>query len=62
VEIGSNYKARVERLDGLRVARVRLLPPRSQATLTEERTAPGSESATGSANGAVPRDERERES
>lgn len=62
VEIGSNYKARVERLDGLRVARVRLLPPRSQTTLTEERTAPGSESATGSANGAVPRDERERES
>jgi CBS domain containing-hemolysin-like protein len=30
VEIGGNWRARVERLDGLRVARVRLLPPRSQ--------------------------------
>lgn len=28
VDIGGNYRARVERLDGLRVARVRLLPPR----------------------------------
>jgi CBS domain containing-hemolysin-like protein len=27
VDIGGNYRARVERLDGLRVARVRLLPP-----------------------------------
>jgi CBS domain containing-hemolysin-like protein len=31
VDIGGNYRARVERLDGLRVARVRLLPPRGQA-------------------------------
>ena len=29
VDIGSSYRARVERLDGLRVARVRLLPPRT---------------------------------
>lgn len=28
VEIGSNYRARVERLDGLRIARVRLVPIR----------------------------------
>jgi CBS domain containing-hemolysin-like protein len=61
VDIGSNYKARVERLDGLRVARVRLLPPRGQATLTEERPAPGTDSANSSANGAVPKEERERE-
>jgi len=31
VDIDGNYRARVERLDGLRVARVRLLPPRAQA-------------------------------
>jgi putative hemolysin len=30
VDLGSSYRARVERLDGLRVARVRLLPPRTQ--------------------------------
>jgi magnesium and cobalt exporter, CNNM family len=35
VEIGGSYRARVERLDGLRVARVRLLPPRQ--TPAEER-------------------------
>jgi CBS domain containing-hemolysin-like protein len=35
VEIGANYRARVERLDGLRVARVRLLPPRAQTTVSE---------------------------
>jgi putative hemolysin len=29
VEIGGGYRARVERLDGLRIARVRLLPPRA---------------------------------
>jgi CBS domain containing-hemolysin-like protein len=29
VEIGCGYSARVERLDGLRIARVRLLPPRN---------------------------------
>jgi CBS domain containing-hemolysin-like protein len=29
VSIGSGYTARVERLDGLRIARVRLLPPRN---------------------------------
>ncbi|TMB89424.1 MAG: hypothetical protein E6J45_10165 [Chloroflexi bacterium] len=62
VEIGSNYKARVERLDGLRVARVRLLPPRGQTTLTEERPTPGPGSANASTNGAVPTEERERES
>ena len=32
VEIGSNYRARVERLDGLRVARVRLVPRREPAS------------------------------
>jgi CBS domain containing-hemolysin-like protein len=35
VDIGGNYRARVERLDGLRVARVRLLPPRSQPSVTD---------------------------
>jgi CBS domain containing-hemolysin-like protein len=34
VDIGSGYRARVERLDGLRVARVRLLPPRGQSAVT----------------------------
>ncbi|HEY2596778.1 MAG TPA: transporter associated domain-containing protein, partial [Chloroflexota bacterium] len=29
VELDGGYKARVERLDGLRIARVRLLPPKS---------------------------------
>ena len=28
VDIGGSYRARVERLDGLRIARVRLLPPK----------------------------------
>jgi CBS domain containing-hemolysin-like protein len=37
VDIGSNYRARVERLDGLRVAQVRLLPPRGQPPATDER-------------------------
>src|SRR5215471_3792075 len=32
VELDGNYRARVERLDGLRVARVRLTPPRSAPT------------------------------
>lgn len=36
VDIGGNYRARVERLDGLRVARVRLLPPRGQTTVNTE--------------------------
>ena len=40
VEIGGNYRARVERLDGLRVARVRLIPPRAQPTPGDERPAP----------------------
>lgn len=31
VDIGASYRARVERLDGLRVARVRLLPPKAQS-------------------------------
>jgi CBS domain containing-hemolysin-like protein len=37
VDIGGNYRARVERLDGLRVARVRLLPPRGQQPQPDER-------------------------
>src|SRR5229473_736233 len=36
VDIGGNYRARVERLDGLRVARVRLLPPRGQTTVSSD--------------------------
>jgi CBS domain containing-hemolysin-like protein len=32
VDIGSNYRARVERLDGLRIARVRLLPTEAAST------------------------------
>jgi CBS domain containing-hemolysin-like protein len=35
VDIGSNYRARVERLDGLRVARVRLVPRRGQQVASE---------------------------
>jgi CBS domain containing-hemolysin-like protein len=38
IEIGDGYRARVERLDGLRVARVRLLPPKPQSTTTDERS------------------------
>lgn len=34
VDIGGGYQARVERLDGLRIARVRLLPPRGGAAST----------------------------
>jgi putative hemolysin len=33
VDLGSNFRARVERLDGLRVARVRLLPPRTTQSI-----------------------------
>jgi magnesium and cobalt exporter, CNNM family len=32
VEIGGGYQARVERLDGLRIARVRLIPPRGSSS------------------------------
>jgi CBS domain containing-hemolysin-like protein len=48
VEIGGNYRARVERLDGLRVARVRLLPPRGAQQV--ERSVAGGE---GPVNGAL---------
>jgi CBS domain containing-hemolysin-like protein len=37
VAIDNTYRARVERLDGLRIAQVRLLPPASQPTSTDER-------------------------
>jgi CBS domain containing-hemolysin-like protein len=37
VEIGGGYRARVERLDGLRIARVRLLPPRTASHNGTER-------------------------
>jgi CBS domain containing-hemolysin-like protein len=69
VDIGGNYKARVERLDGLRVARVRLLPPRGAPTQTEEQAAQSSKEASksvdstnsaSSANGAVPRNTDDR--
>jgi putative hemolysin len=61
IDIGSNYRARVERLDGLRVARVRLLPPRGQAAVNEEPPAGTDNPNSSSTNGALPRDERERE-
>jgi CBS domain containing-hemolysin-like protein len=35
VDIGGGYTARVERLDGLRIARVRLLPPRGVASVSD---------------------------
>jgi CBS domain containing-hemolysin-like protein len=44
VDIGAGWRARVERLDGLRIARVRLLPPRAErtaATTTTSTTADG---------------------
>src|SRR6185295_14469384 len=48
VEIDANYRARVERLDGLRIARVRLLPPRGQqTTTTDERPADGDVAVNG---------------
>lgn len=40
VEVGSGYRARVERLDGLRVARVRLLPTRGGAVRVAESPPP----------------------
>jgi CBS domain containing-hemolysin-like protein len=49
VELGGNYRARVERLDGLRVARVRLLPPRAQAAPADER--PPSANTNGTVRG-----------
>ena len=51
VDLGSGYRARVERLDGLRVARVRLLPTR-QATPPPSGDQRTSSSTT---DGAVPR-------
>lgn len=38
VAIGSGWRARVERLDGLRIARVRLLPPRNTAAAPQNGT------------------------
>jgi putative hemolysin len=35
VDLGSNFRARVERLDGLRVARVCLLPPRTTPSISD---------------------------
>jgi putative hemolysin len=52
VEIGDGYRAHVERLDGLRIARVRLFPPRPQSAQGEGRP-PAS-------NGQVRRDVRHR--
>src|ERR1700730_8078857 len=49
VEIDSNYRARIERLDGLRIARVRLLPPRGTATVPDDRASGGD----GASNGAI---------
>ena len=52
VDLGSGYRARVERLDGLRVARVRLLPTRQTTP------PPGGDQRTSSSSttdGAVPR-------
>jgi magnesium and cobalt exporter, CNNM family len=39
VELGSGWRARVERLDGLRIARVRLMPPRPAAAVAATREA-----------------------
>jgi CBS domain containing-hemolysin-like protein len=47
VDIGSSYRARVEGLDGLRVARVRLLPAHQRPTTTSE------DGRTPPTNGAV---------
>jgi CBS domain containing-hemolysin-like protein len=49
VDLGSNYRARVERLDGLRVARVRLMPARG----TPPTTPPLSVEDRTSTNGTV---------
>jgi magnesium and cobalt exporter, CNNM family len=57
VDIGGNYRARVERLDGLRVARVRLLPPRAQSVVTDGPATAGPSGPVpaddGSTNGAI---------
>jgi len=45
VEIGDGYRARVERLDGLRIARVRLLPPKPQLSPTSSATSAASSEA-----------------
>jgi putative hemolysin len=41
VEIGGGWRARVERLDGLRIARVRLVPPRTLTAGDADRSAAG---------------------
>jgi magnesium and cobalt exporter, CNNM family len=51
VDIGASWRARVERLDGLRVARVRLLPPARQPA-----AATSDANANANANGAVHED------
>ncbi|MCA1647969.1 MAG: hemolysin family protein [Chloroflexi bacterium] len=56
VDIGANYRARIDRLDGLRVARVRLLPPRGQTISGDEPTP--SKDSQNSANGALPKEDR----
>jgi len=43
VEIGGGYEARVERLDGLRIARVRLIPPRGTAPAAPPQNGTGRE-------------------
>lgn len=40
IDIGSGYRARIERLDGLRVARVRLLPVRNSGSVRVAESAP----------------------
>jgi CBS domain containing-hemolysin-like protein len=47
VEIGGGYRARVERLDGLRVARVRLLPPRTPSVVADGQAQPETQPANG---------------
>jgi CBS domain containing-hemolysin-like protein len=45
IEIGGGYQARVERLDGLRIARVRLIPPRGTAAVPPNGTSRAAETA-----------------
>lgn len=45
VEVGGGYKARVERLDGLRIARVRLIPPRGTSAAPSNGTSRAAEAA-----------------
>ena len=53
-DLEGGYRARVERLDGLRVARVRLLPPRPQETPPDGEERPSSSASNGAVRGGRP--------